>query len=189
MAAQLAMKIRLAKSKDSIKAAQASLNKAVKKLSAAEVVELSNQLQEKLDSLSEGILQLNKENLKENDKLIVKTPIFIRGAKWAIYGNTLVITDVSDTGVTVRKARGKKTENLTFAQVNALTTLKDSLEDMKATTEKPLTKKEQDIVAKSKANIDEFVKDFNRLDAIEAEADSMSIEDLEERLFNQNICE
>jgi hypothetical protein len=60
---------------------------------------------------------------------------------------------------------------------------------MKATTEKPLTKKEQDIVAKSKANIDEFVKDFNRLDAIEAEADSMSIEDLEERLFNQNICE
>jgi len=189
MAAQLAMKIRLAKSKDSIKAAQASLNKAVKKLSAAEVVELSNQLQEKLDSLSEGVLKLNKENLKENDKLIVKTPIFIRGAKWAIYGNTLVITDVSDTGVTVRKARGKKTENLTFAQVNALTTLKDSLEDMKATTEKPLTKKEQDIVAKSKANIDEFVKDFNRLDAIEAEADSMSIEDLEERLFNQNICE
>ncbi len=189
MAAQLAMKIRLAKSKDSIKAAQASLNKAVKKLSAAEVVELSNQLQEKLDSLSEGVLKLNKENLKENDKLIVKTPIFIRGAKWAIYGNTLVITDVSDTGVTVRKARGKKTENLTFAQVNALTTLKDSLEDMKATTQKPLTKKEQDIVAKSKANIDDFVKDFNRLDAIEAEADSMSIEDLEERLFNQNICE
>lgn len=189
LAAQLAMKIRLAKSKDSIKAAQASLNKAVKKLSAAEVVELSNQLQEKLDSLSEGVLKLNKENLKENDKLIVKTPIFIRGAKWAIYGNTLVITDVSDTGVTVRKARGKKTENLTFAQVNALTTLKDSLEDMKATTEKPLTKKEQDIVAKSKANIDDFVKDFNRLDAIEAEADSMSIEDLEERLFNQNICE
>jgi len=189
MAAQLAMKIRLAKSKDSIKAAQASLNKAVKKLSAAEVVELSNQLQEKLDSLSEGVLKLNKENLKENDKLIVKTPIFIRGAKWAIYGNTLVITDVSDTGVTVRKARGKKTETLTFAQVNALTTLKDSLADMKATTEKPLTKKEQDIVAKSKANIDEFVKDFNRLDAIEAEADSMSIEELEERLFNQNICE
>lgn len=189
LAAQLAMKIRLAKSKDSIKAAQASLNRAVKKLSAAEVVELSNQLQEKLDSLSEGILQLNKENLKENDKLIVKTPIFIRGAKWAIYGNTLVITDVNDKGVTVRKARGKKTETLTFAQVNALTTLKDSLEDMKATTEKPLTKKEQDIVAKSKANIDDFVKDFNRLDAIEAEADSMSIEDLEERLFNQNICE
>ena len=189
LAAQLAMKIRLAKSKDSIKAAQASLNRAVKKLSAAEVVELSNQLQEKLDSLSEGVLQLNKENLKENDKLIVKTPIFIRGAKWAIYGNTLVITDVNDKGVTVRKARGKKTETLTFAQVNALTTLKDSLEDMKATTEKPLTKKEQDIVAKSKANIDDFVKDFNRLDAIEAEADSMSIEDLEERLFNQNICE
>jgi hypothetical protein len=189
LAAQLAMKIRLAKSKDSIKAAQASLNKAVNKLSAAEVVELSNQLQEKLDSLSEGILQLNKENLKENDKLIVKNPIFIKGAKWAIFGNTLVITDVSDTGVTVRKARGKKTETLTFAQVNALTTLKDSLEDMKPTTEKPLTKKEQDIVAKSKANIDDFVKDFNRLDAIEAEADSMSIEDLEERLFNQNICE
>ena len=189
MTAQFAMRIRMAKSKQALDAVKASLNKAVKKLSAAEVVELSNQLQEKLDSLSEGVLKLNKENLKENDKLIVKTPIFIRGAKWAIYGNTLVITDVSDTGVTVRKARGKKTENLTFAQVNALTTLKDSLEDMKATTEKPLTKKEQDIVAKSKANIDEFVKDFNRLDAIEAEADSMTIEDLEERLFNQNICE
>jgi len=189
MTQQFAMRIRMAKSKQALDAVKTSLNKAVKKLNAAEVVELSNQLEERYEALSEGVLKLNKENLKESDKLIVKTPIFIRGAKWAIYGNTLVITDVSDTGVTVRKARGKKTETLTFAQVNALTTLKDSLADMKATTEKPLTKKEQDIVAKSKANIDEFVKDFNRLDAIEAEADSMSIEDLEERLFNQNICE
>jgi len=189
MTAQFAMRIRMAKSKTALDAVKTSLNKAVKRLSASEVIDLSNQLEERYEALSEGVLKLNKENLKENDKLIVKTPIFIRGAKWAIYGNTLVITDVSDTGVTVRKARGKKTETLTFAQVNALTTLKDSLADMKATTEKPLTKKEQDIVAKSKANIDEFVKDFNRLDAIEAEADSMSIEDLEERLFNQNICE
>ena len=189
MTAQFAMRIRMAKSKTALDAVKTSLNKAVKRLSASEVIDLSNQLEERYEALSEGVLKLNKENLKENDKLIVKTPIFIRGAKWAIYGNTLVITDVSDTGVTVRKARGKKTEILTFAQVNALTTLKDSLADMKATTEKPLTKKEQDIVAKSKANIDEFVKDFNRLDAIEAEADSMSIEELEERLFNQNICE
>ena len=189
MTAQFAMRIRMAKSKTALDAVKTSLNKAVKRLSSAEVIDLSNQLQEKYDSLSEGVLKLNKENLKENDKLIVKYPIFIRGAKWAIYGNTLVITEVNDNGVTVRKAKGRKTETLTFAQVNALTTLKDSLADMKATTEKPLTKKEQSIVAESKANIDEFVKNFARLDAIEAEADAMSIEDLEERLLNQNICE
>jgi len=189
MTAQFAMRIRMAKSKTALDAVKTSLNKAVKRLSSAEVIDLSNQLQEKYDSLSEGVLKLNQENLKENDKLIVKYPIFIRKAKWAIYGNTLVITEVNDNGVTVRKAKGRKTETLTFAQVNALTTLKDSLADMKATTEKPLTKKEQSIVAESKANIDEFVKNFARLDAIEAEADAMSIEDLEERLLNQNICE
>lgn len=186
---QFAMRIKVAKSKEALNSVKASLNKAVKKLSADEVMQLSNLIEEKLESLSEGILKLNKENLKENDKLIVKTPIFIRGAKWTVYGNTLVITGVTDQGVTVRKARGKKEESLTFAQVNALTILKDSLTDMNATTEKPLTKKEQEIIAKSKANLDEFAKDFGRLEAIETEADAMTVEDIEERLFNQNICE
>jgi hypothetical protein len=189
MTKQFAMRIKVAKSKQALDSVKASLNKAVKKLSANEVMQLSNLIEEKLESLSEGILKLNKENLKENDKLIAKTTIFIRGAKWAVYGNTLVITGVTDQGVTVRKARGKKEESLTFAQVNGLTILKDSLTDMKATTEKPLTKKEQEIIAKSKANIDEFAKDFGRLEAIETEADAMTVEDIEERLFNQNICE
>ena len=186
---QFAMRIKVAKSKEALNSVKTSLNKALKKLSADEVMQLSNLIEEKLESLSEGILKLNKENLKENDKLIVKTPIFIRGAKWTVYGNTLVITGVTDQGVTVRKARGKKEESLTFAQVNALTILKDSLTDMNATTEKPLTKKEQEIIAKSKANLDEFAKDFGRLEAIETEADAMTVEDIEERLFNQNICE
>lgn len=189
MTKQFAMRIKVAKSKQALDVVKASLNKALKKLSAAEVMQLSDLIEEKIESLSEGTLKLNKENLKENDKLIVKTPIFIKEAKWAIYGNTLVITGVTDQGVTVRKARGKKEESLTFAQVNALTILKDSLTDMKATTEKPLTKKEQEIIAKSKANLDEFAKDFGRLETIETEADAMSVEDIEERLFNQNICE
>jgi hypothetical protein len=189
MTKQFAMRIKVAKSEQALNTVKTSLNKAVKKLSATEVMQLSDLIEEKLESLSEGTLKLNKENLKENDKLIVKTPIFIKEAKWAIYGNTLVITGVTDQGVTVRKARGKKEESLTFAQVNALTILKDSLTDMKATTEKPLTKKEQEIIAKSKANLDEFAKDFGRLETIETEADAMTVEDIEERLFNQNICE
>lgn len=185
----LRARIKIAKNKESINKIKDSIKRNLKKLNASEVTELSNALQEKLDSLSEGTLKLNKENLKENDQLIVKYAIFINKGKWAIEGNTLVITSVNDNGVTVRKARGKKTENLTFAQVNGLTVLKSNLDEMKSVEEKQLTKKEQSVITESKNNLDSFIKNFDQLDDVETEADASDIKELEEKLFNQNICE
>ena len=183
-------RIRNARNMEDIKAINASLSKQTDKFTAEDIIGISNAIKEKVATLktTPTAIELNENNLQKSDNLIVKNAIFINSKLYASAYDTLVVESVDKDGVNVKNVTTGAPEKLTFAEINRNTMLKDSLQNTPESTV-VVSDEDKDNIKKSNDATIDFIKDPDAKAEAEKYADSKSLDQLEEELYDTNICD
>jgi hypothetical protein len=185
------MRIQGAKSIDDINVINASISKFGYKLTVDEVRKISQAIRSRLEVLKSDptAVPVTQNNIKKGDQLIVKNAIFINKESFASQSDTLQVTQVEKDGVRVTNLITKKSEKLTFEDINKNTMLKDLAEKVTVTPPVEITDEEKTNIKNSNDITNSFIQDPTALAEAEKYADSKSLENLEDELFDTNICE
>jgi hypothetical protein len=183
-------RIRNARNMEDIKAINASLSKQTDKFTAEDVMAISNAIKEKVATLKSTptAIELNENNLQKSDNLIVKNAIFINSKLYASAYDTLVVESVNKDGVNVKNVTTGDSQKLTFAEINRNTMLKDSLQNTPESTV-VVSDEDKDNIKKSNDATIDFISNPEAKAEAEKYADSKSLGELEEELYDTNICD
>jgi hypothetical protein len=176
---------------DDIQEINASLSKFAYKLTADEVMRISQAIKSRIDVLKSDptAVPTTANNLKNGDQLIVKNAIFSNKKLFASKLDTLHVTKVDNDGVSVTNLTTKQSEELTFADLNDNAMLKDAAENVQETPPVELTNDEKALVNTANTSIIDFINDPELKKEAEDYADSKSLDELENELFDTNICD
>lgn len=184
------MRIKDAKGIDDLNTINASIAKFGYKLTTEEVLRISNAIRSRMEVLKSDptAVALTSNNIKKGDQLFVKSAIFINKARFAGQLDTLQVTKVDNEGVTVTNLISKKSETLTFADINENTMLKDLADQVPEKAPVVISDEEKDTVKSSNDTANKFIEDPGVLAEAEAYADSKSLDELESELYKTKIC-
>jgi hypothetical protein len=159
-----------------------------------EIQEAIDKRQRELES-SSSVVKYTPSNIGKGTSFIAESATFTdkKGKElFADTGDVVIVSKVNaaDNTLTLQNINGK-TKTLSFDQLNKLFKLKDTVMDFEEVSveDAPLTKEEKDFIAESSENVREFLKDLEAKDTLKKEADSQSLDEVDDELFNDTTSD
>lgn len=157
-------------------------------LTVDELDQLSDLIDERTAALNTNTATItyNENNVKEGDRFIVKNSIFIDKVIFAQPTESLSIVSVANDYITVYNMTTKQSEYLTFDELNN----NAMLDDMKNIPQEEtfvLSLEDKNIIQSSLEAANSIVSDD--LDAVKKLIKDKSMDELENDLFDTNVCE
>ena len=149
---------------------------------------LGGLLLERQQELTQGInIELTFDNIEKGTQLIVKNDIFTGKKAFVEKYQTVIVTKVGDGKITVKPLGS--TESRVYQDIELINNLFTTMELEKAKSklsEEPLTTEDKELVKKSLDTVQVFMQ--TEMNNKSNEANTQTLEDIEDELFNNLDC-
>ena len=149
---------------------------------------LGGLLLERQQELTQGInIELTFDNIEKGTQLIVKNDIFTGKKAFVEKYQTVIVTKVGDGKITVKPLGS--TESRVYQDIELINNLFTTMELEKAKSklsEEPLTTEDKEMVKKSLDTVQVFMQ--TEMNNKSNEANTQTLEDIEDELFNNLDC-